>query len=179
MTMTDTHADHGSDCQDCEDRSGVSRRGFLGVVGAGAATLGVSSLGARMAFATPEAPSTGDVLVVVFMRGGMDGLNVVAPYMMPTYRTLRPTIRVKDPTEFADPTGVAGLPLEPGRQRGAVRAVRHLRPAPRAWSRCTRAPGPTATWRSCTPPACPTRSRPHEATSTPRGTGSAARPRSV
>lgn len=113
MTMTDTHADHGSDCQDC-DRSGVSRRGFLGVVGAGAATLGISSLGARMAFATPEAPSTGDVLVVVFMRGGMDGLNVVAPYMMPTYRTLRPTIRVKDPTEFPNPTGLAGLPLNQG-----------------------------------------------------------------
>ena len=92
----------------------LSRRSFMGVVGAGATAIGVSSLGSSMAFATPEAPSTGDVLVVVFLRGGMDGLNLVAPYLMPTYRTLRPTIRVKDATEFTDPTGVAGLPLDAG-----------------------------------------------------------------
>jgi uncharacterized protein (DUF1501 family) len=109
-TITGHGADH--DCDEC--RSDVTRRGFMGVVGAGAAVLGWSTLGSSMAFATPEAPSTGDVLVVVFMRGGMDGLNVVAPYMMPTYRTLRPTIRVKDATEFTDPTGKAGLPLNSG-----------------------------------------------------------------
>jgi uncharacterized protein (DUF1501 family) len=112
MTATDSLTEH-PDTRD-PDRSDVTRRGFLGVVGAGAAAIGWSTLGSSMAFATPEAPSTGDVLVVVFMRGGMDGLNVVAPYMMPTYRTLRPTIRVKDATEFTDPTGKAGLPLDAG-----------------------------------------------------------------
>jgi uncharacterized protein (DUF1501 family) len=113
LPTTDTGpAPYGHDCEDCG--RGLSRRSFMGVVGAGAAAIGWSTLGSSMAFATPEAPSTGDVLVVVFMRGGMDGLNVVAPYLMPTYRTLRPTIRIKDPSEFADPTGVAGLPLDAG-----------------------------------------------------------------
>lgn len=109
--VADDTLDHAADCDDCA-RSGVSRRGFLGVVGAGTAALAWSATGSQMAFATPEAPSTGDVLVVVFLRGGIDGLNLVAPYMMPTYRALRPTIRVKDPGEVA--AGGAGLPLDAG-----------------------------------------------------------------
>jgi len=96
------------------DSTGVSRRGFMGLVGAGASVLGWNSLGSRMAFATPENPSTGDVIVVVFMRGGWDGLSVVAPYQMPTYQALRPNIRIKPASEFTDPTGRAGLPLEAG-----------------------------------------------------------------
>jgi uncharacterized protein (DUF1501 family) len=92
----------------------VSRRSFLALAGAGGAALGVSALGNRYAFATPARPAQGDVIVVVFQRGGMDGLNVVAPYRMPTYRALRPTIRVKAPEELADPVGRSGLPLDAG-----------------------------------------------------------------
>ena len=95
----------------------VSRRGFLSALGVGGATLGLTATGARLAFAAPGAVGNGDVLVVIFNRGGVDGLNLVAPFQMPTYRDLRPTIRVKDPGEFADPTGRAGLPLVQG---GAV-----------------------------------------------------------
>ncbi|HUG52290.1 MAG TPA: DUF1501 domain-containing protein [Vicinamibacteria bacterium] len=39
----------------------------------------------------------GKTLVVVFQRGAMDGLNVVAPYADPTYRRLRPTIALPAP----------------------------------------------------------------------------------
>lgn len=99
------------------ERGGLSRRSFLALTGAGGAAVGVSALGNRYAFATPAQPSDGDVIVIVFNRGGMDGLNVVAPFQMPTYRSLRPTIRVKAPDEFADPAGRAGLPLVAG---GAV-----------------------------------------------------------
>lgn len=97
----------------------TSRRAFMGLVGVGTATLGVTSLGTRLAFATPESPPTGDVLVVVFMRGGMDGLSVVAPFDMPSYQALRPNIRIKAPSEFTDPTGKAALTLAAG---GAVDA---------------------------------------------------------
>ena len=36
-------------------------------------------------------------LVVIFLRGGVDGLNVVAPYGDPTYYSLRPTIALARP----------------------------------------------------------------------------------
>jgi len=91
----------------------VTRRGFLAGSGALVAS---TTLGTRVAFASPESPADGDVIVLVFLRGGMDGLSMVAPYLMPTYRTLRPTIRVKEPTEVSNPAN-AGLPLVAG---GAV-----------------------------------------------------------
>lgn len=94
---------------------GLSRRRFLALTGTGAATMvAVSTLGNQYAFATPANPAQGDVLVVVFNRGGMDGLNVVAPYRMPTYQALRPTIRVRPPEEFTGQTEGAGLPLDAG-----------------------------------------------------------------
>ena len=92
---------------------GVSRRGFLaGSAAAAAATT--FTVGTRHAFATPEQPGDGDVLVVVFLRGGADGLSLVAPFQMQSYRDLRPNIRVKDPGEFTNPAGLAGLPLVSG-----------------------------------------------------------------
>lgn len=94
--------------------SPLSRRSFLALTGAGGAAVGVSALGSRLAFATPGQPSQSDVLVIVFNRGGWDGLNVVAPYRMPTYQALRPTIRVRPPEEFTDPATRAGLPLDAG-----------------------------------------------------------------
>jgi uncharacterized protein (DUF1501 family) len=99
---------------DGQEHRGVSRRSFLALAGAGGAAIGVSALGNQYAFATPARPDQGDVLVVVFNRGGMDGLNVVAPFQMPSYRALRPTLRVKAPDEFPDPTNLAGLPLQSG-----------------------------------------------------------------
>jgi uncharacterized protein (DUF1501 family) len=94
---------------------GISRRKFMAGTAATAAAAGATmALGPRYAFASPEIPTQGDVIVMVFLRGGADGLSLVAPWMMPSYRTLRPTIRIKDDTEFADPTGVAGLPLVQG-----------------------------------------------------------------
>ncbi|MHB1140091.1 MAG: DUF1501 domain-containing protein, partial [Microthrixaceae bacterium] len=115
MTTKRTHEHHDGPGT-CEESNGNrwSRRGFLALAGAGGAAVGVSAIGNRYAFATPEAPATGDVIVVVFNRGGMDGLNVVAPYRMPTYQAVRPTIRVRPPEEFTDPTAKAGLPLDAG-----------------------------------------------------------------
>lgn len=44
----------------------------------------------------PEGPP-GDVLVQVFLRGGADGLNLVAPYADPGYRAARPTLALGAP----------------------------------------------------------------------------------
>ena len=95
--------------------SRVSRRGFLaGAGGAAGAAAVTMSAGVRFAFASPEVPADGDVIVMVFLRGGADGLSLVAPWTMPTYQALRPTIRIKDASEFTDPTGKAALPLAQG-----------------------------------------------------------------
>lgn len=68
-----------------------SRRRFL--VGAGASAAGalaLPSLFPRYAFATPSQPSQADALVVVFLRGGADGLSLVPPFSDTTgYQALR------------------------------------------------------------------------------------------
>jgi len=82
-----------SDCQQCSP--GYSRRTVLkgaGVI-AGAA-VGSSLLPARYAFADGPGSAAGDVLVVLSLRGGFDGLSAVVPGNDPDYRRLRPGIGV-------------------------------------------------------------------------------------
>lgn len=47
---------------------------------------------------TARAASNGRVLVVVFLRGGWDGLNVAVPYGEDAYHSLRPTLRIAPPS---------------------------------------------------------------------------------
>jgi uncharacterized protein (DUF1501 family) len=76
---------------------GLSRRGVLRGMLAGAA-LGVLSgvatetVNSRYAFGAEG--YAGDVLVVLSLRGGMDGLNVVVPHGDPAYLEWRPTIGI-------------------------------------------------------------------------------------
>src|SRR3712207_5199533 len=87
----------GCDC--AEDRA-LTRRGFLGraaQVGAAAAVAGLvgDGLAARMAFAADaSAGAVGDVLVVLSLRGGFDGLSAVVPHGDPAYYAARPAIGV-------------------------------------------------------------------------------------
>lgn len=68
----------------------VSRRNFMGKLGASALSLLVS----------PASAAEGDkkdVLVCVFQRGAMDGLNAVVPYAEGRYYDLRPTVGIATP----------------------------------------------------------------------------------
>jgi uncharacterized protein (DUF1501 family) len=79
-------------------RRQVSRRQFLVGAGAAAGTLALPSLWPRYAFATPGDPATGDALVVVFLRGGADGLSLVPPFSDTAgYRALRGAVAVRPP----------------------------------------------------------------------------------
>ena len=110
----------------CPEGARLSRRGFL--AGAAALTAGVVAgplVSVRTAYAEGYA---GDVLVVVSLRGGMDGLSLVAPVGDPDYARLRPTIAV--PAATALPTGdrMFGLhpalaPLKPLWDAGTLGAV--------------------------------------------------------
>ncbi|MGZ6195429.1 MAG: DUF1501 domain-containing protein [Candidatus Binataceae bacterium] len=67
-----------------------SRRAVLAGASAALATL---APGMRVSFAT-DGQSGGDILVVLFMRGGQDGLQVLAPAGDPQYIARRPSMRV-------------------------------------------------------------------------------------
>jgi uncharacterized protein (DUF1501 family) len=104
---------------------GLTRRGFLARVGiAGAATLSAPLVTARASFGQPAATGT---LVVVFLRGGLDGLSVVVPAADPHLAQARPRIAVPPATLLPLDRGFglhpALAPLHPLWGRGQLAAV--------------------------------------------------------
>lgn len=88
----------------------LSRRQLL-KAGLGAGILGASaslfpSWMPNMAFAGDFEKGPGDILIAVFLRGGMDGLSIVAPYFEgANYFDVRPSIALPEP-------GQGGLDLD-------------------------------------------------------------------
>jgi uncharacterized protein (DUF1501 family) len=112
----------------------VSRRFFLKSSGLALVAFGVAPRAlVRSVYAAEGSGRRRKTLVVVFQRGAMDGLNVVAPYADPVYRRLRPTIALPAPRGGAreaalDLDGYFGLhpslePLVPLWKDGALAAV--------------------------------------------------------
>lgn len=109
--------------------SGLSRRGLLrGTVLAGAAASSITALGSAFVqtsyAATRSAPS---VLVVLSMRGAVDGMSLVVPHGDPVYYSARPRIAVPASTLLAK-DGFFGLhpnlaPLLPLWNSGRMAAV--------------------------------------------------------
>src|SRR5206468_1120593 len=54
----------------------------------------------------PEPGPRGDVLISIFLRGGMDGVHAVPPHGDPAYRRQRPTLALPEPGK---PGGVVNL----------------------------------------------------------------------
>lgn len=119
--------------------SSMDRRYFLRASGIGMASFGLMAAAPRFLhqFAAAQAPATfgkKKVLVTIFQRGAVDGLNMVVPHGDDQYYALRPTIAVANPgkTDGAiDLDGHFGLhpslkPLEPfwrSKQLAIVHAV--------------------------------------------------------
>jgi uncharacterized protein (DUF1501 family) len=82
-------------------RPAISRRGFL--LGASMATIGWMAAPqtalAQIALNSDRREGETDLLVVVFLRGGMDGLNVVVPYHDDHYYRLRPSLALQAPNK--------------------------------------------------------------------------------
>jgi len=79
----------------------LSRRFFLQSTGALGLYLGVSPL-LQSSFAgliQPVTVTKSKTLVVIFLRGGADGLNIVVPYGEEEYYKLRPGIAIARPTD--------------------------------------------------------------------------------
>jgi uncharacterized protein (DUF1501 family) len=82
----------------------LTRRFFLQSTGALAAYCGVAPLQAlaqsaeaAAALAVPRPVAAGKTLVVLFLRGGIDGLNLIVPHADPDYATLRQQLRIHAP----------------------------------------------------------------------------------
>jgi uncharacterized protein (DUF1501 family) len=116
----------------------LTRRYFLRMSGAAAAYLGVCPLKLLAEDGPKAAVRKGKTLVVIFLRGGADGLNLVIPHGDKNYARLRKTIRIAQPDPKAqnaalDLDGYFGLhpklsPLVPWFESGhavAVHAVGH------------------------------------------------------
>ncbi len=65
---------------------------------------------------TSRLPAKGNpishTLVVVFLRGGADGLHMVVPYAEPAYHQLRPTLRIPSPGDHKEPEAHRALDLD-------------------------------------------------------------------
>ena len=74
----------------------LTRRSFLAASGVGTIGL-VTGLGTSISMAAPGVPNDGDVLVVLFLRGGMDGLSLTPPITDSSYYQQRPNIAIPQP----------------------------------------------------------------------------------
>jgi len=127
----------GHEQQQARWEKGFTRRRFLAGAGMVAtACLGSQLVTARYAFAAPSA-GNGKTMVVVFLRGGFDGLGAVIPGDDPDYLTARGTMAIPsgsllplDRTFGLHPSLSALMPLWDRRQLGIVHAV-----GPRATNR--------------------------------------------
>jgi uncharacterized protein (DUF1501 family) len=115
---------------------GMTRRVFL--KNTGIAMVGMAAMPAFLRNAVAASEGTGrKVLVVLFQRGAVDGLNVVVPHGEPSYYSYRPTIAIPRPGgggsdgargSAIDLDGFFGLhpnlaPLEPLYRQGLLAAV--------------------------------------------------------
>ena len=92
MAAHRSHSPSAPCCDSYRHALRLSRRGFLGALGA----LTLPALAPRLAFAMP--PETArEVLVCIFLRGGWDGLNVVVPFGDSYYYDFRPTLAIREP----------------------------------------------------------------------------------
>ena len=81
----------------CAHMPAISRRNFLKATGLASIVAGIAGedMFTRMAFAAT--PYAGDVLVVLSLRGGFDGLSAIVPAAAADYddyATLRPNIKI-------------------------------------------------------------------------------------
>jgi uncharacterized protein (DUF1501 family) len=113
--VTETRIVRSCGCPEGEQQiAGLSRRtllrrmataGALGVAMTVAEEIGPNS---RYAFAAGSEPYAGDVLVVLSLRGGFDGLNAIVPIGDPGYVAARPGIGIKE-AALLPADGIFGL----------------------------------------------------------------------
>lgn len=90
----------------------MHRRDFLKHLAMGSLVMGAGPgawmVGRAHATSTVDTPSTGKALVVIFLRGGCDGLNLLVPHGDGGYYAQRPTLAIAPPSPL-DPESALDL----------------------------------------------------------------------
>jgi uncharacterized protein (DUF1501 family) len=125
--QTDEAQEHAHECAECT--SAITRRSLLKGLLAGAATF-MTAGGVSVQAAYAEPGYAGDTLVILSLRGGMDGLSAVAPLGDPYYSLARPRTAITEAKalKIASPDNMFGLhpslaPILPLWQSGQFAAV--------------------------------------------------------
>jgi uncharacterized protein (DUF1501 family) len=89
----------------------LSRRKFFNYATSGIASLieapaALAASVSHLVFAAPDAETKADILVCIFQRGGMDGLNAVIPVGDPDYYNNRPSLNIPEPQSGNDQTAI-------------------------------------------------------------------------
>ncbi len=84
----------------------ISRRDFLKLASSFAVAPALPTWMPRMAFTPEGVEPPGDILVAVFQRGGMDGINVVIPHGDADYYHNRSALAIPEPEDGSDKTGI-------------------------------------------------------------------------
>ncbi|MEP6778980.1 MAG: DUF1501 domain-containing protein, partial [Gemmatimonadaceae bacterium] len=87
-------SDHEHD-NSCAEYNEVTRRQFLGTAGGVTIAAMLPTWLPRVVMA--QSASSRDIIISVFLSGGVDGMSMVAPYGDPAYYTGRPTINIARP----------------------------------------------------------------------------------
>ena len=90
-------------------RPKLSRRDFLklsATMGGLALTPALPAWMPRMSFAPQGVEPDGDILVVIFLRGAIDGLNAVIPHAESRYYDLRPELAIPEPKSGNDQSAI-------------------------------------------------------------------------
>ena len=90
-------------CEECEV---LTRRDFIKTAVLTTLPIALPIWMPRLAFAPQGLAPRGDVLVCIFQRGAMDGLNAVMPYTENAYYDNRPTIAIPPPKSGDDASAI-------------------------------------------------------------------------
>ncbi|MBM3276261.1 MAG: DUF1501 domain-containing protein, partial [Candidatus Sericytochromatia bacterium] len=119
----------------------MNRREFLACCGAAGAASAAGMLGwPRGTWAWAAGDGEGPAVVVVFLRGAVDGLSVVVPYAERRYYDLRPTVAVAQPGK---PGGAIDLDGRFGLHPALEPLARWYRDGRLAFVHATGSPDPT------------------------------------
>ncbi len=96
---------HEEDCG-CQEYNELSRRQFLTSAAAGVSAAAVFPAWLPKIVMSKNYASNRDIIVSVFMRGGADGLSLVAPFADANYYASRTTIAIPKPDATAATKGI-------------------------------------------------------------------------